>query len=74
MDGAAFSKIPENVPGWRIATESRNFLPLPGCLSAVALRFLFSGPRRISYERCRKDVPSLGAADVSELRASFRGC
>lgn len=51
-----------------------NLVPLPAYPSAVALRSLFSGPRRISYDRCRKGVPLLGAAGVRELRASFRGC
>ena len=62
------------MPGWCITTESRNLVTLPAYPSAVALRSLFSGPRRISYDRCRRGVPLLGAADVRELRASFRGC
>lgn len=64
----------ESVPGWRIATESQNLVPLPPFLSAVALQSAFPGPRRISWDRCRKDVPLLGAAGARELTTTFRGC
>jgi hypothetical protein len=64
----------ESVPGWRIATESRNLVPLPPFLSAAALQSVFSGPRRISWDRCKKGVPLLGAAGAREPTTTFRGC
>lgn len=59
------------------ASQSSLGISFP-CLGAILLSpcyscFLVPGPRRISYDHCRKGVPLLGAAGVREPGASFRG-